>query len=76
MAVYMSLPYRTRASVQPYPVVCTVARRPGQISGESGAAKAKPKSWVRGAPYHPLSYRGVTTFKKPNSWFCDAVYVD
>ena len=54
MAVYMSLPYRTRASVQPYPVVCTVARRPGQISGESGATKVKPKYRVRGAPYHPL----------------------
>ena len=56
MAVYMSLPYRTRASVQPYPVVCTVARRPGQISGESGATKVKPKSRVRGAPYHPLVF--------------------
>ena len=55
MAVYMSLPYRTRASVQPYPVVCTVARRPGQISGESGATKVEPKSRVRGAPYRPLA---------------------
>ena len=43
MAVCMSLPYRTCASVQLYPVVCTAARRPGQISSESGAAKAQDR---------------------------------
>ena len=41
MAVCMSLPYRTRASVQPYPVVCTVPRLSGQIQSHEAATKVR-----------------------------------
>ena len=41
MGVRMSLPYCTRACVQPYPVGCTVPRLSGQIQSNEAATKVR-----------------------------------
>ena len=50
----MSLPYRTRASVQPHPVGCTVLRPLGHFQRQSPRENPSPETGALSAPFHPL----------------------